>query len=223
MNEGLKLAKGEYVAYLDADDVCLPGRLFEQVKYLQTHPEIDLVYAATEYIDENGFSMGVKRLKAPDPLQLLYLNYVPHSTVMHRRTALEAVGDFDASYLNHDWDLWVRFSECSRFGCIHKPLVQYRVHASNVSRTRQRPLNHYRWARMIMLRKTWERRGRSFWLRFLFERARFEWWLLKHPIVSERAGRIWWHAHVLFNAIEMHLIKWIVRKKAYPAPWRPPK
>ena len=222
MNEALKLATGEYVAYLDADDVCLPDRLSAQVRYLQSYPHIDLVYTATEYIEADGRSMGVKRVNPPDPLRLLFLNDVPHSTVMHRRAALDRVGVFDASYLNHDWDLWVRFSESSRLGFIPTPLVRYRVHPTNVSRTRRRALNHHRWARMIMLGKTWERRGRPCWLRLLYERARIEWWLLTHPVVSERAGLLWWYTHVFFNAIEMHLVRWIVREAAYPKPWREP-
>lgn len=54
INEGIKMAKGKYIAYLDADDVCLPERLKIQVKYLDEHPDVGLVYADFYQTDENG-------------------------------------------------------------------------------------------------------------------------------------------------------------------------
>lgn len=222
MNAALEIARGEYIAFLDADDLCLPGRLRIQATYLDTHPGVDLVYTPSEYIDADGQNLGVKEVREPDPLRLLYLNDIPHSSVMLRRSALESVGGFDSSYLNHDWDLWVRISEHSLLGLIRDPLVQYRVHEANVSRTRRCPLNHYRRARMTMLKKTRSRRGDARWLTAAYVRAWLEWRLLSNPVWSERGGRLWWRSHVLVNAVEMHLVQWTVGAATYPLPWRQP-
>jgi len=53
-NEGIKMAKSEYIAYIDADDVCLPERLEIQIKYLDEHPDVGLVYTDFYQIDENN-------------------------------------------------------------------------------------------------------------------------------------------------------------------------
>ncbi len=219
LNEALGYATGDYIAYLDADDVCLPGRFSTQVRFFDEHPEIDLVYSPSEYIDQCGRSLEVKPVKSPDPLKLLYLNDIPHSSVMHRRKVLDRVGTFDASYLNHDWDLWVRISEICRLGLISTPLIQYRVHKDNLSRTRRRPLNHYRWARMTMLKKAWERRGYPWWLRLCYERARFEWWILSHPGWSERGASLWWYSHSGWNIVEKRVVQVFSAGSAYPSCW----
>ena len=219
-NYGLRVATGEYIAYLDSDDISLPNRLNLQVQYLCDHPEIDMVYTATEYICAEGKSLFVKIPASPNPLRLLYLNDVPHSSVMHRRSLIPRIGYFDESYPNQDWDYWVRFSEVTRLGLIPSPLVKYREHPANLTHTRKNKANQYRWTRMILLRKTLIRRGHSFWLLLCYWRACTEWWFLSVPLWSEFCPKVWWRIHSIFNLLERIILSLISMGRAYPDCWK---
>jgi len=73
---------------------------------------------------------------------------------------------------------------------------------------------------MVMLEKTWVRRGRPWWLRAMALRARVEWWLLSHPRWSERGGRWWWGLHSTWNAVEMRVLRSLAGDRVAPAAWR---
>ena len=216
MNTALTVASGEYIAFLDADDLCLPGRLRTQASYLSEHPGVDLVYTLRENIDTEGRKLGVRPGRKPDSYRLLYLNDIPHSSVMLRRSILDSAGNFDSSYPNHDWDLWVRISEHGQIALIAEPLIQYRIHETNISRTRRRPLNHYRWTRQVMLGKTKQRRQCPWWLTVAHARAVAEWRLLSSPWWSESGGRWWWRVHSVINVVEQGIIRRLAGRSVYP-------
>ena len=219
-NRGLRAATGEYIAYLDSDDICLPGRLRLQVEYLQANPDVDIVYTATQYIDAAGEIFYTKIPKAPNPIRLLYLNDVPHSAVMHRRKSVSQVGYFDESYPNQDWDYWVRFSEYTRLGLLTTPLVKYRAHPLNLTHTRKNKWNYYRRNRMMLLYKTLERRKFPFWLLLCYLRAWLEWKFLSNPILSNLCPKVWWRIHYLWNLVEGKLVYALSWGSAYPKCWR---
>lgn len=219
-NNAIRNSVGEYVAYLDSDDVCLPGRLRRQVDFLEKNPDFDLVYCATEYIDSEGNTLMIKIPKEPDPLRLLYLNDVPHSAVMHRRGALERVGLFDETYPNQDWDLWVRFSEVSRLGLLPLPLVKYREHPANLTNSRKGNPDHYRWTRMMLLKKTLERRGNPFWLRLAYLRAILEWRIFSCALLRGLSPRLWWRGHYVMNLLEQRVLSVMFGGETMPECWK---
>ncbi len=148
-NTGLAHAQGEYMAFLDADDLWEPTKLEKQVQYLEDKPEVGLVYSWTALIDERGNPTG--RVYAFDAEgnvweQLLVGDPISNgSSCMVRRSCFETVGVFDRSLTSaEDYDMWLRIAARYPFAVVREPLTLYRQHFSSVSKNRQRMLQSLR-------------------------------------------------------------------------------
>lgn len=121
-NEGLRVAAGEYLSYLDDDDLFYPQHLEICLKTLETAPE-KLVYTRADYevcIEINQKQVVFHKLKDyGKPFsreRLLLANFIPTPNIVHHRSLLELAGEFDESLPVHeDWDLWIRFSLHTNF------------------------------------------------------------------------------------------------------------
>jgi glycosyltransferase involved in cell wall biosynthesis len=142
-NLGMRNAQGEYIAFLDDDDLWLPEKLEKQVDYLEKHTEYDLVYAPVWTIDENDVRKEYLEIKR-DPAEgrifyeLVRGNYISTLTVMMRRPLLSDIGFFSedpALRSIEDYDYWLRIALKKQIGFIDEPLALYRVHSSGVSKT----------------------------------------------------------------------------------------
>jgi glycosyltransferase involved in cell wall biosynthesis len=151
-NEGLGLARGEFVGLFDADDFCFrPYAVERQVAVLDAHPEAGLVYAAQVYVDESGTPFREFKPWADDYVRdgfvefadLAFRNYVPHTGTLIRRSVHERLGLYDLE-LPHsgDWELWLRVATAYRIGYIADSLFAYRIHRRNMSVAR----HSARWA-----------------------------------------------------------------------------
>lgn len=135
-NTGLALARGEFIAFLDDDDLWLPEKLGTQVGYLRRHPDVGFVYCPMRVLEPDGRWDGMKPSAAHEPTweALLRHSFIPPSVVV-RRVCFDACGAF-AEHLAvaEDYDLWLRVGRRFPFGATTEPLAVYRRHGANVTR-----------------------------------------------------------------------------------------
>lgn len=115
LNHGLALARGEYLARMDADDRSLPTRFAAQVAFLDANPEVAVVGGWGRLIDRNGHSFGEKVPPTAGAKIQRMLSHgrspIIHSAATLRRSALEEVGGYDPGYPHaEDLALWLRLT-----------------------------------------------------------------------------------------------------------------
>lgn len=140
LNIGLKYCTNELVARMDTDDICFLDRYEKQVRFLQSHPEIDIVGTYATQIDECGTIMN-KLIKVPieheDIIRLIWTCPMNHPTVMFRKDKILSVNGYNsaAGPRQDDYDLWFRCVEKGlRFANIPEPLLYYRFFADSVKK-----------------------------------------------------------------------------------------
>ena len=137
-NRGISLAQGEYISFIDADDLWTPDKLESQWQALQENPQADVAYSWTDYIDESSnFLKSGRRIKANGDAfsKLLLFNFLDNgSNPLIRQKALEKVGDFDRSICTAgDKDMWLRLAANYNFVCVEKPQILYRISTNSMS------------------------------------------------------------------------------------------
>lgn len=141
-NQGVLRARGEYVAFLDADDAWLPNKLELQIPLLERDPDVGVVYSSIEYMDGNGVRNGrpeARLYRGAVSGQLLLENFVPFPTSVVRRRCLDEVGLFDETFgMGIDYDLWLRMSARYRFDYVAEPTALYRVWEGQMSKNYRR-------------------------------------------------------------------------------------
>ncbi len=134
LNKGLALAKGEYIARMDADDVSYPYRLQVQHEFMTQHPGAGIIGSWAEYIDRKGEI--VHRYKAPispeeNYFYLRFQNCIVHSSVMFRKDIIISNNGYDESINRaQDFELWNRLSKAIEIYQIPEYLVQWRDESS---------------------------------------------------------------------------------------------
>ena len=138
-NRSLAEARGELVAFLDADDVWAPDYLDAMCAALRAASGAVLAFGAWRYIDESGAILPQTVVPfdgRPDRLseELLWRNGIVPSGVVARASAVRAAGAFDhALRACEDWDLWLRMRGLGPFVSVPRPLVGYRTHGENMT------------------------------------------------------------------------------------------
>jgi glycosyltransferase involved in cell wall biosynthesis len=139
LSRGLELARGDYIARQDTDDVSLPDRILKQVSFLDNHLEVGLLGTWTRAFDERGVFVSEWRTPLNDSLirwSLLFGTCIAHPSVMMRRSAIEQAGGYHPWALYaEDYDLWCRMSLQTQIANLPEFLVWRRVHSYSVSVT----------------------------------------------------------------------------------------
>lgn len=137
LNIGIGLAKSDYIARMDADDIALPQRLRDQIDFLDCHPEVGLLGGAVEVIKDTGQVLSAVRPPTQDSeLRSIMLQGNPmwHPTVVMRKKVVLAAGGYRKPLLDaDDYDLFLRMSEYSQIANLDKFVLKYRIHANQVS------------------------------------------------------------------------------------------
>lgn len=137
-NRGISLAKGEYISFIDADDLWTAHKLESQLKALQENPQAAVAYSWTNHIDESGqfFRPGPDLTFNGDVYERLLLSdFVGSgSNPLIRTQAFAEVGNFDESLNSaEDWDMWLRLAARYHFVAVPSPQILYRVSVSSMS------------------------------------------------------------------------------------------
>lgn len=137
-NRGITHATGEFIAFLDADDLWTPDKLELQLTTLKQHPEAGVAYSWNYFMDEQG-----KSFHASEPIffegniyaPLLLNNFLANgSNPLIRRRAIDSVGEFDATLAScEDWDFYLRLAARWSFVVVPKPQILYRLSSSSMS------------------------------------------------------------------------------------------
>jgi GT2 family glycosyltransferase len=138
VNRGFARTSGEIMAYLNSDDLLLPGALHYVARYLQSHPEVDAVYGHRVLIDEQGMEIGRQVIPRHSDRVLAWADFIPQETLFWRRAAWERAGaTMDESFRYAlDWDLLVRLREAgARMVRLPRFLGAFRVHGAQKTST----------------------------------------------------------------------------------------
>lgn len=134
LNTGFRLARGQYLTWTSSDNVMLPTMLEALVDVLDAQPQVGLVYADWEVIDERGAVIGAVQTLDFDRHLLMRMNYI-NACFLYRRACQETVGLYDPEYIYaEDWEYWWRIARCFTMMRIPRVLYQYRMHSSSLSK-----------------------------------------------------------------------------------------
>lgn len=145
LNNGLNAARGMYIARMDADDISLPERFSQQVKALETNPQVAVVGTLAKTIGpDDGIDVRSEEL-VDQPVPLLMrsskvhefppsLLQVLHPTIMVRADLLRRIGGYSGTYRHvEDYDLYMRLSAWGPIAELQQELLLYRLHGDNLS------------------------------------------------------------------------------------------
>ncbi|HEX8556588.1 MAG TPA: glycosyltransferase [Pyrinomonadaceae bacterium] len=225
-NLGLLACAGEYVSFLDDDDVRLPGTLDEQADVLESAPRAGLVYGQALLGDRDGSPTG-ELFPGLCPRgdifwELLERNFIPCGSVLFRKSCLQSVGLLDGDNAGvDDWDLWVRVAELYAAEALERPVIVWRQSTASSgqgsSRTfdvisRGLSLLRHRWLALPRVRVAQPDRRRLAWRGFSDNVAEHVIW---ETAVATARGRFGWAWKGLALALRLHplsllgaLLKW---------------
>jgi GT2 family glycosyltransferase len=138
INLGFRHTSGDIMAWLNSDDLLLPGAVSYVVAFFLAHPEVDVVYGHRINVDEDDREIGRWIMPQHDSELLKWADYIPQETLFWRRRIWNATGaSLDEAFaFALDWDLLLRFQEAgARFARLPRFLGAFRVHPAQKTQT----------------------------------------------------------------------------------------
>jgi glycosyltransferase involved in cell wall biosynthesis len=136
-NHGIREARGEFIAFCDADDVWEAHKLSRQVPRFGESPKIGVVFSDVSFIDGTGAEIQgyvMPRYEGTVTAQLLIDNFVPFPSVVVRSSVLREFSGFDERLsMSIDYDLWLRISTRYQFAYVRESLARYRIWPGQMS------------------------------------------------------------------------------------------
>lgn len=135
LNKGLDLVQGEFIARMDADDICYPDRFEKQVAYLKANPTIDICGSWVKMFGKDNYILTFPENHDDIKAEMLFKNIIVHPSIMFRAESLKRNGyRYNEEYPNaEDYGLWVETIDKLRYAIVPQILLKYRVHGENVS------------------------------------------------------------------------------------------
>ena len=137
-NHGVRRSSGEYIAFLDSDDIWLGDKIKRQVEIFEKMPEVGLVFCQCRFFGKEYHGKTIYPVKASSGNvfdDIINGNFVPTVSVVCRRAALTETGAFDESIklrAFEDYELWMRIAYKHRFYFINEPLCLLRMHSQSM-------------------------------------------------------------------------------------------
>lgn len=157
INNGLKLAKGKYIAILNSDDAFEKNRFEIMINEMEKNPNVGFMCSYIQIVDSEGNDLGVKEgWKNMEPwivplpeisyqatdnfkLNLLMTNFTSTtSNFLFKREVYEKIGGMRNLHFAHDWDFALRAAEVTECMIVEQPLMRYRVHSTNTISTNRK-------------------------------------------------------------------------------------
>jgi len=139
INEGLQKASGEYLCYLNSDDVFYPGALQKVREFFDAHPEAMVAYGLADFIDEQDRVIAAYPVEPWDYGRLLETCFVCQPACCFRRAILERFGLFDRTlHYAMDYEYWLRVGAAEPFHFLRENLAASRYHGSAKTFSRSR-------------------------------------------------------------------------------------
>jgi glycosyltransferase involved in cell wall biosynthesis len=137
LNTGIELALGIYIARMDSDDLCAPGRFAEQLNVLRVKSRVSAVGTQVQYVCQHSSVLGVSRYPSHVTNGVFSkpaLPQIAHPTAMFRKAQWKQVGGYRKRFLHvEDLDLWNRLLEVGRIENLPTVGLSYRVHSGQIS------------------------------------------------------------------------------------------
>ena len=142
LNKGVSLSKGKYVAILASDDYWDLTKVEKQVNCLENNTKSEFCSTQAIEFDDQFIKKNMifpKRLPTGNVLnKVFYRPYVPAGSIMFTRRLYNILFGFDDNLKAEDWDFVIRSAVITEFSAVEEPLLYYRSHETNISKTRQR-------------------------------------------------------------------------------------